>query len=311
LSWFRDAGETELGLRLATALWRFWRTNNHLVEGARVLDEYLAATETESSLRARALLGAARLAMDRGDVVQALAYSEDGLLAAQSGGDPRDIAAATENVGLMQIVSELTGSKRQPGLTRGVVLLEESVARFQALGDDVGAADALNNLGNALIDAGEPAKAADALEEALALQREGGNALGLAFVLNTLGYVALRAGKLDRAGERLEESLRLFHELGDVSRTGDTLEGLAELAARRGEDHRAATLWGAGEKLRAVSGKEMEPSERALREDALELVRARLGQADMAEAWAGGAALKPADAVALALSTAKTSEMGP
>jgi tetratricopeptide (TPR) repeat protein len=208
----------------------------------------------------------------------------------------------------MLLVQELhTRGERTPhGVERALDLLEESVGRFRALGEVVGAADALNNLGNGRLEIGDRAGAQQALEEAVALQRDAGNALGLAFALNTLGYVALREGELEAAGERLAESLELFHELGDVSRTGDTLEGIAEIVARRGKDDCAARLWGAGAALRAEAGKEMEPSERALHEESLAQVRNRLGEDALAEAWAEGEALDPDEAVALGLSTARS-----
>jgi predicted ATPase len=306
LSWSREVGDAELGLRVGAAVWRFWRTNNYLTEGTRMLDEFLELDDSAPELRARPLLGASRLAMDRGDVARAVARAEEALVAAQAAGVPRDLAAATENLGLMLAVREIAAaSQRQAdGVQRALALLEEGIDRFRALGDRVGVADALNNLGNALLDFGDRARAAEVLEEALALQREAGDALGLAFVLNTLGYVALRDHELELAGARLDESLGLFRELGDVSRIGDTLEGLAEIAARRGHDRRAATLWGASAALRAESGKQMEPSLSGgiLRDEALAEVRTRLGECTFAEAWAEGAALGSQDAIALALS---------
>jgi predicted ATPase/class 3 adenylate cyclase len=305
LSWSRDAGDTELGVRLVAALWRFWRTSNRLGEGTRMLDEFLRVGETAPALRARALVGASRLAMDRGDFVQSIALADEALVAAQAGGEPRDLAAATENLGLVLAVTELNAGSRQSPDTvkRALALLVESVGRFRALGDRVGTADALNNLGSALRDFGDMAQAAESLEEALGLQRDAGNAVGVAFVLDTLGYLALHNGELELARVRLQESLGLFYELGDVSRTGEVLDGLAAIAANQGQDHLAGTLWGAGAAFRAESGKEMEPSDRFLREEALSAVRTRLGQATLAEAWAEGAALAPQDAVALGQSS--------
>jgi predicted ATPase len=61
LRWSLDNREREAGLRLGTALWRFWFQTGHLTEGRRWLDELLDAfpdrqDETDgSSLRARVL----------------------------------------------------------------------------------------------------------------------------------------------------------------------------------------------------------------------------------------------------------------
>jgi hypothetical protein len=148
---------------------------------------------------------------------------------------------------------------------------------------------------------GETREAAELGEEALALQREAGNKVGTAFVLNTLGYVALHQGNLERSRARLAESLVLFNELGDFARVGDTLEGLAHIAARNGNDRRAVVLWAAGESIRAEAGKEMEPPEAALHEDALSVARMRIGEPAFAVAWVEGAALAPEGAIAYAL----------
>jgi hypothetical protein len=95
-------------------------------------------------------------------------------------------------------------------LARARTLLEDSIGRLRALGDLVGAADALNNLANAPLVAGETINAAELGTEALALQRDVGNKLGIAFALHTLGYVALRDGDLELAVARFEECLALF-----------------------------------------------------------------------------------------------------
>jgi predicted ATPase/class 3 adenylate cyclase len=298
VSWARDTRDAELGLRLAAALWRFWRVRNHLAEGTRVLEALFQLAEAApASLRARALLGASRLAMDEGDLERSVARSEEALVAARRSGAAQEIAAATENLGLMMIGTDTT--------SRALTLLEDSIARYRALGDPVGTADALNNLGEALMESGERARAAEVGEEALALHREAENVVGMAFVLHTLAYVALHEGDLELSLARLEECLGLFQELGDLSGIANSLEGLAHVAAGRGDDRRAVILWAAGESIRAEAGARMEPDEAAIHEDALSLVRIRLGEAAFAAAWVEGAGLAPEDALAYALPSAK------
>jgi tetratricopeptide (TPR) repeat protein len=296
LSWLGEAGDAEAGLRLAAALWRFWRLHNHLLEGRRVLATFLGMGEaTPATLRARALVGASRLAMDAGDTERSLADAEEALAAAQESGVAEELAAATENLGLMTILSG--------ELARAVSLLEESIDRFRRLGDSVGAADALNNLANAFMAAGETGRATEAGEEALALQRQAENTVGTAFILHTLGYVALHQGDFELARARLGESLVLFQELGDVSRIADTLEGMANVAAGHGDDRRAIVLWAAGESIRAEAGKQMEPPEAALHDSALSAVRGRVGEAAFALGSVEGATLEPDDAVSYALAS--------
>jgi predicted ATPase len=300
LSWSGEDGDSELGLRIGAALWRFWRMHNHLAEGTRVLEALLQVGEAAPpSLRARALLGASRLALDEGDLGQSVASAEEALAAAHTSGAAREIAAATENLGVTLFVSGAS--------TRALALLEDSIIRFRALGDPTGTAEALNNLGNVLVDLGDTARATELLEEALALHRDSENAWGVEFVLHTLGYAALHEGDLELSCARLEESLILSQELGHLSGIGWSLEGLAQIAAARKEDHRALVLWAAGHSIRAEAGAYMQPSEAAIHEDALSLVRTRLGDAAAAAAWVEGAALASEDAAAYAVPSGRAS----
>jgi predicted ATPase/class 3 adenylate cyclase len=298
LSWSWEAGDTELGLRIAVALWRFWRAHNHLAEGTRVLDALLQPGQAvPAPLRARALVGASRLALDQGDLEDSVARGEEALVTACSSGAAGEIAAATENLGVAVYVKE--------GTSRALALLEDSIARFRALGDPIGTAEALNNLGNTLLSVGETGKALEVLEEALALHRDAENKWGMEFVLHTLGYAALQQGDLERARARLEESLVLSQEFSHVPGIAWSLEGLAHIAAGRGEDRRAVGLWAAGESIRAQAGVYMQSTEAAIHEEALSLARSRLGEAVASAAWFEGAALDAEDAVAYALSSGR------
>jgi non-specific serine/threonine protein kinase len=94
LAWLEGVGDAERGLRLAAALWRFWRMRNHLVEGSQALETVLRLGRAgPATLQARALIGASRLAMDRGNVERSLARAEEALAAAGVSGAARDIAA--------------------------------------------------------------------------------------------------------------------------------------------------------------------------------------------------------------------------
>ena len=54
LSWALEAGEAEVGLRIGSALWRFWQLRNHEVEARERLEELLALGSGSPSTRAKA-----------------------------------------------------------------------------------------------------------------------------------------------------------------------------------------------------------------------------------------------------------------
>ena len=70
--------ENERGLRLAGALWRFWYLKGHLAEGRRRLESALLADERPTAARAKALNGAAVMAVNMGDSATAKLRAEEG-----------------------------------------------------------------------------------------------------------------------------------------------------------------------------------------------------------------------------------------
>jgi predicted ATPase len=75
LEWSQGTdGDTEIGLRLAGALWRFWWVRGHLTEGRQWLEAALArGADAPAALRAKALHGAGNLALPQGDYARAMA----------------------------------------------------------------------------------------------------------------------------------------------------------------------------------------------------------------------------------------------
>jgi hypothetical protein len=77
LRWMLDHKAGEMGLRLAGALWAFWR--RHMREGRGWLEQMLAQPEAQArtSERAKALLGAGALAFFNGDFPEASRLLEE------------------------------------------------------------------------------------------------------------------------------------------------------------------------------------------------------------------------------------------
>ena len=73
------------------------------------------------------------------------------------------------------------------------------------------------------------------------------------------------------------------------------------MVAARGQAHRATRLSGAAEALRAAIGVPLRPHEQASHTQAVQALRAALGEEAFANAWAEGRALSLEEAVALAL----------
>jgi tetratricopeptide (TPR) repeat protein/transcriptional regulator with XRE-family HTH domain len=92
---------------------------------------------------------------------------------------------------------------------------EEALGIYRDLGERLGEANALNLLGNDLWLIDDYAAAAQAHEEALAIYRQLGNQLGQANALNRLGDVRQHTGDYRAAGQALQQALGICRDFGD------------------------------------------------------------------------------------------------
>jgi predicted ATPase/DNA-binding SARP family transcriptional activator len=334
LEWARTVGECEAELRLAGALWRFWRARGSLAEGRGWLEEALAGAGTApSSARARALLGAGALARDQGDLACARTRLEEGLAVARSLGDHKTTGAALSGLG--------TVLKLQGDQPRARALTEEALRLSRAVGDAYGVAVALDSLGTIVAREGEYAQANRCYQECLALRRDLGDLHGLGVTLNNLAIVAYQQGDYARSAAWLEETIALDRTAGDMEGlatslgnlasllleqdaveralpllaeglilkrdVGDTvgiayyLFHLAKVAGLGGDAARAGRLIGAAAALWAATGIAHAAAHEAEVARATEALRQDLGEVAFAAAWAAGQAMTLEEAIGLAL----------
>jgi len=256
LGWARERASGGCGLRLAAAVWRFWKVRGYLSEEQDWLEEMLRCDAgAPDQVRAAALNGAGLLAWRQGDLARtrgdhgrARTLYEESLAMQRELGPGRGLADALLNLGNVAF--------EQGEMARAGALYEESLAAFRQSGHTWGIAIALNNLGLVERELGNPARAQTLLEEALTLQRGLDNTEGMADSLSSLGELALKRGDLTRARALCAESLSLQRRLG-----GGTLglaDGLVLLAvvaaAPRRRAERSARLLGAANALRGAIG---------------------------------------------------------
>ena len=122
--------------------------------------------------------------------------------------------------------------------TEAIARHSTAVCAAQQLGDRLGQANALTDLGEARWLAGEHRGAARDLEEALGIYRDLGDRLGQANVLSGCGRLRL-AEDYPGAARDLEEALGIYRDLGDRLGQANALTFLGE-ARRLAGDHRGA-----------------------------------------------------------------------
>ncbi len=209
LSWAEEHGTIEFGLRLGAALWRFWVTRGHMLEGRQRLQRLLAlpggAVRTPG--RARVLHGLGTIIYEISDYAQARPLLEESLSIWRELGDRRGMAAALNSLGWLACeVGDFPAAQS---------LSEEALLLNRELGEKRGVAVALFNLGMVTLQQSDYPAALSLLQESLALRREIGDRRGCAYVQVSLGWMEQHRGHHGRAAAILGEALAVFRELND------------------------------------------------------------------------------------------------
>ena len=269
-----SGGDPEAGLRLASALSRFWLVRGYLAEGRGWLSKLLEVTPgVDAVTRAKALNWAGILAWKQGDYGAAKASYAGCLAIRRQLGDRKGIGAVLNNQGLLAyeqgdyraartLHEESLAIDREQGDRWGVAvslihlaslammqgdyvsarsLNEESLAIFRAFGDRGHIANALRSLGNLHSHEGDDEAARGLYDESLSICRELRDRSGMAGALHGLGLTAHPMGEPSPACELLEESLAIYRELGDREGIARALNSLARAIAAHGH-HPAARM---------------------------------------------------------------------
>ena len=229
-----SATDSELELRLAGGLWRFWWTRGYLDEGLARLESALGRANGSSLGRVTALRSAAGIAWSRGDLELAETRATETLAVASEIGSPTDELAAHTILGIL--------ANQRKDFARARRHHEESLAIKESLGREP-AVEKLN-LGIVALDSGDNAAAVALFEEVLGIQRRNDNRSGIAFATLNLGLAHLRLGDAARAQESFQEARAGFAEVGFRAHVAHAMQGLAACAAASGSHHEAARLLG-------------------------------------------------------------------
>jgi len=237
LEWLTETGDADWGLRLGSALFRFWERLEYLSEGRDRLDKLLklpgAAMPTKA--RARALFAAGILAAEQGDYGQTEALIGESRDTSRELGDKQGVAVSLNALAVMV--------RDRGDLAAAHALFEENVALWRELGDRKAIARALSNLASVVKLRGDFARARSIYDECLALFRQIGDRMGVAWSINYEGDLARDQGDSAAARTLYEQALSMFRELGDRWGIAGTLADLGNLAREQGDCATAHALY--------------------------------------------------------------------
>ncbi len=224
-------------LRLAGALYMFWKRRAHWSEARDWLRRALALTSDLpcAGERAKALDAAVLLAAEQADTKPASQLAEENLALARELGDPYSIARTLNTFGfLLWKKKDFAGARAS---------CEEALGTFRELGDRSASADALHNLSHVAINQGDYQAAQSYCGEAAAIYKELGDNLGLTDALGDLGLLAYLRKDYAPARAYLEESLVRFREAASVPGAVSALNRLGDLARCQGDYDNAGKLY--------------------------------------------------------------------
>jgi tetratricopeptide (TPR) repeat protein len=120
--------------------------------------------------------------------------------------------------------------------------LEQALGIYRDLGDQNGQANALSDLGVVGLGTGDYPVAAQVLEQALGIYRDLGDRLGHANALTYLGDVRYLTGDYPAAAQALEQALGIYRDLGDRLGQATALTYLGDVRQLTGDYTAAARV---------------------------------------------------------------------
>lgn len=288
-------GGVERGLRLMSALERYWEVRSYLAEGREQFAELFAKVDNRvpPAVLARAYLDAGRLAWCQDRDEEALRYFQQAMGFFERLGLRREMGIAHAFMGF---------TERNEGHNAAA---RAHFEQAQAIGREVNSErisiPALSGFGSLAADEGDLLAARKFKAESLAISRRVGDRWIVGVLSWSLAKVAI--AQEDHAGARtfLRESITLSRELGNKWSIPYALEAFADIAINEGDAPRAARLYGAASVLRDGLGLSLSVVEKVAYEQMLARLRALLSPTDFEEEWNAGTTLHSDEALQLAI----------
>ncbi|HLK74118.1 MAG TPA: LuxR C-terminal-related transcriptional regulator [Streptosporangiaceae bacterium] len=291
LDWYARH-EPRDALRLAAAMSRFWGVRGHFTEGRQRLTTLLGLAGDATSIRVKALNGAASLAIDQGDYRCAGDLLGESIRLSQELGYRRGEAMALTYLA-RSLIAGGRPAEAEPHVDRALRLLDGQ-------GDPGALAIALLYAGLAAQFSGQPREACARHERCVETARAAGYRSVGARSLQMLGHARLELGDVRGARGALEEALPTCLELGDRWVIPLVMAGFAEVAACTGRPRRALRLAGVARGLCEAGQFSMPAVAQARLERWLAPARKQLGSA-AAQVASEGERMSLAEAASYAL----------
>ncbi len=230
LEWALNS-DMEAGLRLVVSLRFFWEARSLYREVAEWSAQLLERYPNENVLRTQALIICSIYISPLGKHAQARAMAERSLQLSRALHDQSSEAFSLMGLGI--VVTS------QGDLRHGIPLVEQSLALYQEMGNELGKAETTAWL---TLNHNDIARSKAYIKESLRMSRELGHLAWVAVCLRVLAQRVIWDGDFSSPAQWLEESLLINRQLGDVAGEGWVLHLYGILAYWQGNFQRASSL---------------------------------------------------------------------
>ncbi len=233
LTWADENADTDLGLAMGAALWRWWLVSGRLAAGRAWLATFLArAGQRRDELAGRALCSAAVLAAENGDYAAAIRQGQQALAVFGPLGQRELMAHAATVVGSAhRYLGDRAAARRS---------FQAAMDLRASVGDRRGVSVALNNMALLEVDDGDLDRARELFEQALVIKRQLGEQRSLAIGLANLADLLIRTGAWEPARQALAEAAELAEGIGNPQLIGTLRCSQGNLAVRERDWAKAA-----------------------------------------------------------------------
>jgi predicted ATPase/DNA-binding CsgD family transcriptional regulator len=226
LRWAQESGDTDLGLDMSAALWRWWLQSGRVVAGREWLATFLALAGPRKDERSgSALCAAAILAAENGDYRESIRQGRLALAIFEQLDLPdRTARAATVLGSAHRYLGDAAAARRS---------FQRAMDLRAAIGDRHGVSTAMNNLALLELDDGDTERARELFEQSLVIKRQLGERQSLALGLSNLSDALIKTGRLDAASRALAEAAELAAALGNPQLIGTVRCNQGDIAAKQ------------------------------------------------------------------------------
>ncbi len=229
-----SAHDTEIGLRICTAMTRYWTSHGDWTEGSEQLGNVLALSGGDPGLRGRALVALGSLLQLRGELEEADKRFGEARELATATGDDVNLARALLYAGYVAF--------RHSHLSEAQGLWEEALARARSGGDQRVEASVLRSLAIVAGTEGRQDLAGELLDQAIGLAQASGDDQLLRLLLGSSAEMNIWLGRYQVAERAYGDALSLAAEIGDFSARPLLLAELGWVAILRGDPLTAQRL---------------------------------------------------------------------